>query len=98
MMSPMENPKRPPPHFGDYPHGAYFSVADPSDGEGDAHPEEDYSVGGTVLRIMWDEGAGPLWTNEDGLLPDEPEWLARALGLSTALIEDLLKWVHDMNA
>src|SRR4051812_47575308 len=63
---------------------------------GGVDPTEDhYSVDGPGLRIMWDEGAGPLWSTEDGLLPDDPEWLDRALGLSDALIADLLGWLHD---
>ena len=59
--------------------------------------EDDYSVHGPGLRIMWDEGAGPLWSTGDGLLPDDPEWLTRALGLSEALIIDLLDWQRDMD-
>lgn len=46
---------------------------------------------------MWDEGAGPLWGDE-GLLPDDPEWLRRALDLSDSLIADLLTWLSDMTA
>jgi hypothetical protein len=57
--------------------------------------EDDYSVDGPGLRIMWDEGAGPLWSTGDGLLPDDPAWLQRALGLSSSLIADLLEWLHD---
>lgn len=57
--------------------------------------EDDYSVDGPGLRIMWDEGAGPLWSTGDGLLPDDPEWLERALGLSDSLIADLLGWLRD---
>lgn len=68
----MDDPERPPPYFGDYPHGAYWFLAGPSDAEDNAYSEEDYSVDESVLRIMWDEGAGPLWTDEDGLLPDDP--------------------------
>jgi hypothetical protein len=45
---------------------------------------------------MWDEGAGPLWRDE-GLLPDDPEWLREALGLSDSLIADLLAWVRYMD-
>ena len=97
-MTVMEDPERPPPYFGDYPHGAYSSAAAPRDAEDDAPLEDDYSVGGPGLRIMWDEGAGPLWADGEGLLPDDPEWLQRALGLSKALIEDLLGWQHDMDA
>lgn len=97
-MTVVENADLPPPYFGDYPHGAYWSVAGRSDAEDNAYSEEDYSVDGSVLRIMWDEGAGPLWADGEGLLPDDPEWLQRPLGLSKALIEDLLGWQHDMDA
>jgi hypothetical protein len=87
----------PPPYLGDYPHGAYWSAFRP-DGSGDGDAEaEDFTVEGTRLRIMWDEGAGPLWGDE-GLLPNDPEWLRRALGLSDSLITDLLAWVRDMDA
>lgn len=54
-----------------------------------------YSVTGDDLRIMWDEGAGPLWSTGDGLLPDDPAWLSRALGLSDDLIAELLRWLRD---
>ena len=57
---------------------------------------DDLTVEGTRLRIMWDEGAGPLWGDE-GLLPDDPAWLRQALGLSDALVSDLRDWVHDMD-
>jgi len=60
-----------------------------------ADADGDYFVAGPDLRIMWDEGAGPLWSTGDGLLPDDPEWLERALGLSKALIADLLGWLRD---
>lgn len=86
----------PRPYLGDYPNGAYWS-AFRRDGSVDDHAEaEDFSVEGTTLRIMWDEGAGPLWGDE-GLLPDDPEWLRQALGLSDALIADLLAWVREMD-
>ena len=46
---------------------------------------------------MWDYGVVvPLW-DAGGLLPEEPEWLRAALGLSDALIGDLTRWGHDMN-
>lgn len=45
---------------------------------------------------MWDYGVRvPLW-DEEGLLPDDPDWLRRVLGLSDALIEDLTRWGLDM--
>lgn len=87
--------ERPPLHFGDYPRGAYWSAVGPESPEDN---EDNYSVEGSDLRIMWDEGAGPLWTTEDGLLPDDPAWMKSALGLSDSLIADLLRWLHDMNA
>jgi hypothetical protein len=86
----------PPPYFGDYPDGIYWSAV-PREGAVDASSEDDFDVRGTYLRIMWDEGAGPLW-GEEGLLPDDPGWLRQALGLSDSLIADLLQWVRDMDA
>ena len=71
----------PPPYFGDYPHGAYWSAFRQDSSVDDDGEAENFTVEGTRLRIMWDEGAGPLWGVE-GLLPDDPEWLRQALGLS----------------
>jgi hypothetical protein len=85
----------PPPYLGDYPHGAYVSAFPPPGLHfGD---EVDDTVEGRELRVMWDAGAGPLWS-DDGGLPDEPEWLQRALGLSDSLVADLLTWLSDMTA
>lgn len=84
-----------PLYLGDYPHGSYWSAARPSnptDGE-----EREFTVEGTDLRIMWDSGAGPLWARGDGLLPDDPEWMRRALRLSDSLVADLLTWRHQMD-
>ena len=36
----------------------------------------------------------PLW-DQDGLLPDDPEWLRQELGLSQELIDDLVAWARD---
>ena len=79
---------------GDYPHGAYWSAERrDQDDEG----PEDYTVDGQVIRLMWDYGVRvPLW-DAAGLLPEEPEWLRVALGLSDGLINDLNDWGHDMN-
>jgi hypothetical protein len=46
---------------------------------------------------MWDETAGPLWGDE-GLLPEEPEWLSGALGLTDSLVAALGDWMNDMTA
>ena len=94
-MSVMEDREPPPPYFGDYPHGAYWSAVRPEGGW--VEEAEDNTVEGSQLRIMWDEGAGPLWATE-GLLPDDPEWLRRALDLSDSLVADLLTWLSDMTA
>jgi hypothetical protein len=56
---------------------------------------EEYSYEWTVLRIMWDEDAGPRWGDE-GLLGEDAQWMKRALGLSDALTDDLLTWKRDM--
>lgn len=84
----------PPPYFGNHPDGPYWSAV-PIGEERDVE-EEDYTVEGADLRLMWDEGGGPLWGIE-GLLPDDPTWLQRALGLSEGLIADLIAWRDDMN-
>ena len=83
----------PPPHIGNYPDGPYWSAV-PIGQARDV--EEDYTVEGSDLQLMWDEGGGPLWGIE-GLLPDDPPWLQRALGLSEGLIADLIAWRDDMN-
>jgi hypothetical protein len=63
------------------------------DGTGDQ-----YSVDGDEIRFMWDYGVTiPLWT-DDGLVPDDPEWLRQALGLSDALIARLTRWGEAMEA
>ena len=84
-------------HLGDYPDGAYWSAGAPDDCMQD-EDVDDYSVSGADLRIMWDTGAGPLWTTEDGLLPNDPAWMERALGLSDSLVHELLVWLSDMDA
>ena len=84
-------------YFGDYPHGTYWSAIRSDADRPVVTDEERYSYAGTVLRIMWDEGAGPLW-GDGGLLGDDAEWMRRALGLSDPLIKDLLTWMQDMTA
>lgn len=85
----------PPMHFGDFPHGAYWS-ADRRELPDDKAAE--YAVSGSLIRFMWDYGVTvPLW-DAQGLLPEEPEELKAALGLSDSLIADLTRWGHDMNA
>ena len=55
--------------------------------------EDDFTVTGDRIRFMWDYGVVvPLWTEGDGLVPEEPEWLRAALGLSDPLIDDLRAW------
>lgn len=85
----------PPMHLGDYPHGAYWS-AERRPSAQEEEPVVDYSVSGSVVRVMWDYGVRvPLWDAE-GLLSDEPDWLRKALGLSDSLIGDLTRWGLDM--
>jgi hypothetical protein len=87
--------KAPPPYLGDYPVGAYWSArpAESSD-----EPSEDYIVSGDAIRFMWDYGvSGPFWDRE-GLLPHEPEWPHKALGLSEDLIQALTAWGVHMNS
>jgi len=55
------------------------------------------TVTGDVITFMWDYGVQvPLWTDAEGLLPEEPEWLRRVLGLSDPLIADLTAWGRAM--
>ncbi|HEX4472033.1 MAG TPA: hypothetical protein VH085_08695 [Nocardioides sp.] len=50
---------------------------------------------GTTIRFFWDYGCEmPLW-GEHGNLPADPEWLARELGLSPALVADLVGWAES---
>lgn len=92
----MEDREAPAPCFGHHPDGAYWSAVAP-EGAPAGDQADDYTVEGSELRVMWDEGAGPLW-GEEGLLPHDPEWLRRALGLSDSLVTDLLTWLGDMTA
>jgi hypothetical protein len=50
--------------------------------------------GGVIEFFPEDTVTIPLW-NEEGLLPDDPEWLREELGLSQELIEDLTAWARD---
>jgi hypothetical protein len=58
-----------------------------------APSDEETPLKGTRIRFFYDFGGGPLWS-EWGEIPNEPDWLHRELGLSTALIADLLAWVE----
>ncbi len=92
-MNDMSAPDRDPPplHFGDPASGMYWTA--------ERHPDQDeqpddYTVTGD-LKFDWDFGVTvPLWDDE-GLLPDDPEWLRRALGLSDELIRDMDRWGRD---
>ena len=86
----------PPKHFGDYPHGTYWSAEPPADYVDD--DVLDLVVTSDVIKFMWDYGVVvPLWTDGDGLLPEEPDWLRTALGLSDVLISDLSEWGTAMD-
>jgi hypothetical protein len=87
----------PPRQLGDDPHGFYWTAVRPEQDVQIDDEQDEYVVEGSDLEIMWDEGAGPLWTTEDGLLPDDPESLKRALGLSDSLVADLFTWLRDMD-
>jgi hypothetical protein len=64
-------------------------------------PEDDWGpdeIAGDEIEFRWDHGvAVPLW-DEEGLLPEEPEWLRRVLHLSDALIDELTRWGGAMEA
>jgi len=86
----------PPVHFGDHPHGAYWSAERPA--EVDADEPVEHSVSGSTIDVMWDYGVRvPLWDAE-GLLPENPAWLRDVLGLSEQLIADLGRWGREMTA
>lgn len=59
----------------------------------DVDGNREWSVGRHV-RIMCDEGGVPLW-DENGRLPEEPEFLTDFLGLSATLIADLTAWAEE---
>ena len=78
-------------------HGAHFSAERPA-GWADDEDALDLNVEGSVIRFMWDYAVTvPLWDG-GGKLPDEPEWLRAALGLSDQLILDLEAWGNGMRA
>ncbi|WP_370289820.1 hypothetical protein [Nocardioides sp.] len=64
---------------------------------GSEFDELDFEIAGDTIKFMWDYGVVvPLWTEWEGLVPEEPEWLRRALGLSDPLIADLTAWGEAM--
>lgn len=84
---------QPPPYLGD-PNGAHWSAIRPPGVPDD--DELDFTVRGDRIRFMWDFGVViPLWV-EGGAVPREKEWSRRALGLSSALIDDLAAWGNAM--
>jgi hypothetical protein len=88
----------PPGNIGDHPGGGfYWSAERPAPHAPDDDRTYD-TVSGDAIRFMWDYGVEvPLWS-EEGLLPEDPEWLRDALGLSDPLIRDLSAWGRAMNA
>ncbi|HET7326910.1 MAG TPA: hypothetical protein VFJ14_06435 [Nocardioidaceae bacterium] len=90
----MEDADAPLRHFGDYPHGAYWSVDVPADDQED----ESYEVSGTTITFMPDDSVTvPVW-DEEGLLPEDPAWLHQVLGLSPELVADIATWGTEWNA
>lgn len=86
---------RPRQHFGDSPTGPGWYACPPEDS---VEPPESYEVDGTVIRFIPEDTVGvPLW-DDSGLLPHEPAWLNRALGLSPELVAALAAWGDDWNA
>lgn len=91
MKGPEQSP--PPRTFGD-PSGPHWSAEVPAGPDGEEH---DLAVEGDVIRFAWEYGVlMPLWDG-NGLLPEEPEWSRRALGLSDALITGLADWGRAMD-
>lgn len=86
---------RTPPFLGDPATGVGWYAYPP---EGYVGPPESFAIEGTVIRFMPEDSVSvPLWDG-NGLLPHEPEWLNRALGLSAELVADLAAWGDDWNA
>ena len=53
----------PPLCFGDYLHRAHWFAVVPEGAQQPVVSDEEYfSYDGSLLRMMWDEDAGPLWT------------------------------------
>lgn len=97
MSGPEHEP--PSPTFGD-PDGWHWSAHPPEGWVAPAEP--DYTVDGDAIRFMWDYGVVvPLWLSgglvPGGLVPDDPKWLRRALGLSSELVRDLTAWGNAMD-
>ncbi|MEZ0579118.1 hypothetical protein [Nocardioides sp. MH1] len=86
-------PQSAPLHFGDPAGGRHWSAERIPVEDGDS---ADYAIAGESLTFSWDIGVTvPLW-DADGLLPEDPRWLRRALGVSDGLIIDLDRWGRDM--
>ncbi len=76
----------------------YRWLANPPPGAPQAEDGDERRVVGSVIRFMWDHGCGvPLW-DEDGPLPDDPDWLAAELGVSRTLVGDMAAWVAEEDA
>lgn len=92
----MSDRESPPPYFGDYPNGAYWSASLPPRIEMDDNAA--FAVDGVVRFRMPEEDVDlPLW-DDNGLLPEESELLQAGLGLSPALIADIKAWGVAWNA
>jgi hypothetical protein len=76
------------------PNGAHWSAERNLDR---AVPDDPPQVEGPDIKFMWDHGVRvPLWA-DGALLPDDPDWLRAALGLSDRLIADLTRWGDGMS-
>lgn len=74
--------------------GLFWSPTPPGAAQGDAPLA--HGVVGDVIRVMWDYGVRVGLWDAEGQLPEEPTWLRDVLGLSDALVADLVQWGADM--
>ncbi len=51
----VDDERTPPPYFGDYPHGAYWSAIAPRGEDASVEEDETPPAKGSELRVMWDE-------------------------------------------
>jgi hypothetical protein len=52
------------------------------------HPDD--VIAGDEIQFMWDYSVTVPLLDEEGLLPDEPDWLRCVLGLSDSMIDRLV--------
>lgn len=85
-----------PLRLGDGSGGPYWSAEPLPWTAADERAERARPVHGRLLRFMWDYGVRmPLWDDE-GLLPEDDDWLRESLGVDRDLIRALRRWSLEM--